>query len=220
MKLVSISLLLLFLIGCIYLPNEKPKPEFSFEFETKLENLEDALHSSDLDYEEVDYTGIGNSIPSYFIDLVHHDTSIRFEFRLNGYQTPRYLFNTKCSADSNRSSLTIWEINQDQNQLSIVDLERIFQERVHTKLLGLVESQTTTYQCSIREISSDTTLLEIINNQGLVRKRYFYVEESNGYPYLREYVGYYPNSVEKYIFNEEQRYAYIKNKETTYSSSN
>jgi hypothetical protein len=88
-------LLLISLFGCDFkvpqIVNDPPSSEFSFGFKGRLEKLEDAFYSSNLNYKEFNYSAHLQKDPEYEFTIRRSDTTVSYILTLQDCQSIYYL---------------------------------------------------------------------------------------------------------------------------------
>lgn len=206
---------LILLVGC-YLPNDPPKNEFAFGFQGRLERLEDAFYSSNLNYKERSFSQHLQSLPEYEFVFAHSDTVINYVVTLSDCQSIYSLVKWNDNWNCDSSFVIIKKFSSNIDSLPTSEAETIFKNEIITPLTDKLDSVTNNYRWTI-EKKQDTVLVKILNQKDLLRKLYIYSFDSVGNDIAeKEIINYLGDSTIIYQKSPEQRYVYLKSKKVVH----
>jgi len=211
-------LLLLFLLlfdGC-YLPNDPPKNEFAFGFQGRLERLEDAFYSSNLNYTERDFSQHLQISPEYEFVIIRSDTTIKYVVTFSDCQSIYSLVKWNDNRNCDSSFIIVREFSSNIDSLPTSTAETIFKKEIVTPLSSRLDSVTNNYRWII-EKKPNTILVKILNPKDSLRKLYIYSFDSLGNDITeKQIINYLGDSIIIYQKSPEQRYVYLKSKKVVH----
>ena len=221
------KLLLLFIListlGCDFkvpqIVNDPPSSEFSFGFKGRLEKLEDAFYSSNLDYNEFNYSTNLQKDPEYEFTLTRSDTILSYVITLQDCQSIYYLvqWNDNWNCDSSYIHIDKYSSNKDSIPESIA--KSIFAEDIIKPLNRKFSTIVNEYHWTI-EKTKDTTYVKILNQNNSLRKLYLYSLDTIGNSIAeKEMFNYLGDSTIHYKKSQSQRFVYLESKEVTKNNS-
>ncbi|WP_299126238.1 hypothetical protein [uncultured Winogradskyella sp.] len=217
MKRIVGYILFTLLSGC-YVPNDIPNSEFSFEFNGRVEKLEDAFFNSNLNYKDIPSNGFQKR-PEYKFHIKRNDSIIDYNVALSDCQSIYSLVKWNDDWNCKSSYLQVWNFTHNLDSLSIKKAREIFNDEVITKLKPIFKSLTNVYRWEVKRFSEDSVYVDILNQKGELRKRHYYsmdtIENSIVNKKIVSFVG---DSVTIYRKNASQRYMYFESKKTLHNN--
>ncbi len=223
-KLNLILLLTITIFGCDFkvpqIANNPPSSEFSFGFKGRLEKLEDAFYSSNLAYEELDYTSNWQKDPQYVFTIIHSDTVINYNAILQDCQSIYYLIQWSDNWNCDSSYLHIDKYTSNLDSIPKDLLKSIFDTEVIKPLRRKFNLITNDYHWKI-EKSNDTTYVKVLNQNNLLRKLYVYSLDTIGNSIAeKEIFNYLGDSTIHYKKSQSQRFMYLESKDVIINKNN
>lgn len=216
MKRINIYILLILLSGC-YVPNDPPTSDFSFEFNGRVEKLEDAFFSADLDYKENSFKSLQKA-PEYLFKIIRNDTLIDYTVTLSDCQSIFSLVKWNEDWKCNSSYVRIWNFKHNLDTLSTNYAKKIFDEEIINKIRPIFNNLTIEYRWEINRIKEDSIVVNILNQNNELRKRYYYSMDTIGNSIAnKKIVSFIGDSVVIYTKMESQRFMYIESKKTLHN---
>lgn len=214
LRQLTFFLLILF-VGC-YIPNDPPKNEFAFGFQGRLERLEDAFYSSNLNYRERDFSQHLQSSPEYEFAIIRSDTIINYVVTLSDCQSIYSLVKWNDNWNCDSSFIIIKKVSFNIDSLPTSEAKSIFKNEIIAPLTNRLNSVTNNYRWTIAR-KQDTVLVKILNQKDSLRKLYIYSYDSIGNDIAeKEVFNYLGDSTIIYRKNPQQRYVYLKSKKVVH----
>jgi hypothetical protein len=196
-----------------YIPNNPPKSVFSFEFEGRLEKLEDAFYSLKLNYKERSFSGFLQKTPEYEFQLKRNDTVINYVVTLEDCQSIYYLVHWNDDWKCDSSNIHILHYSATVDSIPERIAQSFFKEEVIDKVSQRMRTVLNEYHWKI-EKNADTTFVYILNQNNSLRKTYIYSLDSIGHSVAeKKIISYLGDSTIIYQNDPDQRFMYLKSKE-------
>jgi hypothetical protein len=226
MKKLGLLILLLVIstFGCDFkvpqIANDLPGSEFRFGFKGRLEKLEDAFYSSNLKYEEFNYSTNWQKDPEYGFTITRSDTTINYIITLQDCQSIYYLVKWKDNWNCDSSYIHIDKYSSNLDTISEEFAKSIFNEEIIIPLRKRFNTLPNYYHWQV-EKSNDTTYVKILNQENFLRKLYIYsldtVENNIAEKEVFNYLG---DSTIHYKKSQIQRFMYLESKEVIRKNNN
>lgn len=221
-KVITTNILLiacLLFFGCrwkvpiLYLPNDPPKSAFSFEFPGRLENLEDAFYSVNLNYKERSFSSFLQKSPEYEFQINRHDTAITYVVTLEDCQSIYSLVKWNDNWNCNSSSIIVLKYSSNIDSLQMLTAKSFFEEDVIEKISENFKKFHNVYHWRI-EKNGDTTFVKVLSQNNSLRKTYIYsidtIDQSIAEKQILNLLG---DSTIIYQNDPNQRFMYIASKQ-------
>lgn len=212
--LLALIFLSLLFIGC-YVPNDpSSRLEFSFGFKGRLEKLEDAFFNTNLEYKEFRFDRKNQSRPEYLFTINKNDTVVDYTISLFDCQSIFSLvkWNNDYKCDSSYVSILDYKHNLDTLPMS--KAKKIFNDSIITSVRINHEKITDSYHWNIKRFGEDSVIVDILNQNKILRKRYFFSLDTIGNSIEeKEIVNHIGDTVIIYKNKEKQRFMYIESKQ-------
>jgi hypothetical protein len=209
-------LVIILILGCDFklpqIANDPPSSEFSFGFKGRLEKLEDAFYSANLQYKEFNYSTNWQKDPEYEFTIIRADTILNYIVILQDCQSIYYLvkWNDDWKCDSSYIHIDKYSSNLDSIPKDIA--KAIFDEEIIAPLRQRFNSVINSYHWKI-EKSNDTTYVKILNQNDSIRKLYIYSLDTIGNSIAeKEIFNYLGDSTVYYKKSQSQMFMYLESK--------
>ncbi|RZM10684.1 MAG: hypothetical protein EOO88_47870 [Pedobacter sp.] len=193
-----------------YKPNDPPHATFEFEFDGRVEKLEDAFYSANLQYVEVDYNNEWQHLPTFRFTISRPDTTVTYVASLADCQSIYYLVKWNDDWKCNSSSVLVNEYFSNIDSLPPAAARRLFSQTVIRPLKEIMDTMKVEYHWVI-EKSPDSTIVKILDHNNSLRKSHFFSMDSIGNSIAeKEMHSYVRDSIIHYKYNQQQRYVYLE----------
>lgn len=193
--------------------NNPPRAKFSFGFNGRLEKLEDAFYSSKFKYQEFDYSTNWQRDPQYKFTVLRSDTTFTYIITLQDCQSMYYIVKWDDDWKCDSSYLHIESYSSSAGDIPEEIAKSIFEGEVIIPLRQKFALINNNYHWNIKK-SNDTTYVEILNQNGTLRKRYVYSLDTIGNSIAeKEIFNYLGDSIIHYTKSQRQQFVYLESKE-------
>ena len=217
MKQIKLYILLLFLSGC-YVPNDGLKSEFSYRFDGRVEKLEDAFFSTKLNYKENDLKD-WQMVQEYLFEIKKPDTIIDYKVTLGDCQSIFSLVKWNDDWKCDSSYVVVREFKHNLDTLSTKKAKEIFDIEVINKIRSNFNNLISEYRWEVKRIKENSVIVNILNQDNKLRKRYFYSIDTIGNSIAnKKIISFIGDSVIIYTKMESQRFMYLESKKTLHNN--
>ena len=217
MEQIKLYILLVFLSGC-YVPNDGPKSEFSYGFDGRVEKLEDVFFSTKLNYKENDLKD-WQMVQEYLFEIKKSDTIIDYKVTLGDCQSIFALVKWNDDWKCDSSYVVVREFKHNLDTLSTEKAKEIFDIEVINKIRPNFNNLTSEYRWEVKRIKEDSVIVDILNQDNKLRKRYFYSMDTIGNSIAnKKIISFVGDSVIIYMKMESQRFMYLESKKTLHNN--
>jgi hypothetical protein len=222
--LLLLLLILISTLGCDFkvpqIVNNPPSSKFSFGFEGRLEKLEDAFYSSNLKYQEFNYSANLQKDPEYEFTITRSDTVLKYIITLQDCQSIYYLVKWNDNWNCDSSYIHIDRFSSNLDTISEEIAKAIFNTEIIIPLRQKFNTLTNDYHWQV-EKSNDTTYVKILNKENFLRKLYIYSLDTIGNSIAeKEVFNYLGDSTIHYKKSQSQRFMYLESKEIIRNKNN
>jgi hypothetical protein len=200
--------------------NDPPSSEFSFGFKGRLEKLEDAFYSSNLNYKEFNYSAHLQKDPEYEFTIRRSDTTVSYILTLQDCQSIYYLVKWNDNWNCDSSYIHIDQYSSNLDTISEDNAKSIFNEEIVIPLRQRFNSLKNDYHWEVEKFN-DTTYVKILNQENSLRKLYIYSLDSIGNSIAeKEVFNYLGDLTIHYKKSQSQGFMYLESKEVIRSKNN